>query len=50
MKLEQGDTLATIHARDEKALETAREHVLAAYEIAEAPQDVAEPIAERILR
>ena len=49
VKLEKDDPVATIHARDEKALETARKRVLAAYEIAENAPDVAEPIAERIL-
>ncbi|MAS07033.1 MAG: thymidine phosphorylase [Ahrensia sp.] len=49
VKLDKGAPIATIHAQDEKALETARNRVLAAYEIAENAPDVAEPIAERIL-
>ena len=49
VKLEKGDAIATIHARDDRALEAARKRVLAAYEIAENAPDVAEPIAERIL-
>jgi len=48
-KLEQGEPLAVVHARDEAALEAARQAVLDAYAMAENAPEISDPVAQRII-
>lgn len=47
-RVEKGDPLAVVHARDEATLEAAKARVLAAYAIADAAPDITNPISEII--
>ena len=48
MRVEKGDPLAVVHARDEAGLEKAKAAVLAAYELAGEKPDIRPVIAERL--
>jgi len=48
-KLDKGEPVAVVHARDEATLETAKKAVLDAYTMSEKAPEISDPVAERIL-